>query len=149
MIPYAKHIHVLHLLSTIPPVVPRIPGEPFVPRMTPQQAAAAWDHMFTYIHANWAIPKSYANGMLCDVPVEARVEAMAAVKDCGSLLSMPAVEFVAKLSSLPPFFSEYCFPIAVARFMLRESGIDLNHRATTTFTEFHNRYGYIILADCY
>lgn len=145
MIPFAKHIHVLHLLSTLPRP---IEVDRYVRKspVTPQQAVDAWDHMFTYIHANWEIPESYITGWVDKVPTDVRNEVHAAVKECDSLLMMPKEEFVAKLASLPTFFSEYCFPIAVARFMLRDAGIYLNHRAKT-FTEFHNRYGYIILAD--
>jgi len=103
MIPFAKHIHVLHLLSTLP----RPTEDHYVRKspLTPQQAVEAWDHIFTYIHANWEIPKSYITGWVDKVPTDIRNEVCAAVKECSSLLMMSKEEFVAKVASLPPFFS--------------------------------------------
>ena len=62
------------------------------------------------------------------------------------MLRMNATEFMDKLATLPPYFSEVIFPVSVARYMLRELQIPLNHRKLATFGEFHKRYGTMILA---
>lgn len=136
---YAKHIHVLQLLSTIPTGVKPIStsGYRFVwPAGWEQQCNDAWDHLFTYIHANWAAPSQIVD-----------TEFKVGVFDCRAMLAMGTAELEAKLASLPPYFSETIFPAAVARYMLGciHLNLPINHTKLTTFREFHNRYGRIIL----
>ena len=149
---YAKHIHVLQLLSTIPTGVKPTRAHTFSNWVWPagweQQCNDAWDHIFAYIHANWAAPDTaIAPGTaIRDYPRIDTDEGKIAVFDCNAMLMMPHEEFVAKLELLPPYFSEVVFPIAVGRYMLRDLALAINHRTLTTFTEFHNRYGAIILS---
>jgi len=150
---YSKHIHVLQLLSTIPPNPVRAyvnkHNQPY-PAEWLQQCNDAWDHLFTYIHANWARPDTaMADGdIVCSYPTITSVQGKVDVFDCRVMLAMGRDDLEAKLASLPPYFSETIFPVAVARYML--GGIHLNlpiqHRELTTFHEFHNRYGRIILS---
>lgn len=147
MLRFAKHIHVLHLLSQIPTAEP---GKNPYERMTREQARDCWDHLFHYIHENWAEPetafkdigstwgefKTEPNYQQCQIDVG----------QCTEMLRMPAAEFVPKLESLPPFFSEVIFPVAVGRYLLREMCIPLDHRESATFREFHRRYAFIILS---
>ena len=58
---YTKYIHVLHLLSTVPAPVMQdtgAGGRRLVSPVSADDAIAAWDHLFTYIHAHWAKPMS-------------------------------------------------------------------------------------------
>lgn len=114
---YAKHIHVLELLATS------------------HTRDEAFDHMFTYIHANWAEPSSFTD-----------TEFKGNVFDCSEMLVMPREVFEAKLEALPPYFSEVLFPIAVARYMLRELALPFYPMESNTFGEFYRRYGGIILS---
>jgi hypothetical protein len=109
--------------------------------MTPQQAVDAFDHIFE----NWALPATDKKGFWAkdDRTSEQKVE----IFDCGQMLSMNAKEIEEKLASLPPYFSESMFPVAVARFMLRELQMPINHRKTKHFHEFHVRYGAMVLAS--
>lgn len=139
---FAKHIHVLQLLSTVP--------DKSVERMTGEQAIACWDHLFTYIHANWAIPTSAIidaeHPYWCQMTTEQRSE----VSDCRVMMSMKYEELEARLATLPPYFTEYVFPVAVAKYLLMLAGnkaIPFDHRASATFKEFHNRYGTMILGS--
>ena len=129
---FTKHIHVLHLLSTIPV------GKD---ACTAEEAVAAWDHMFDYIHNHWAKPLTAAGQVNAFTAGE-----MSEVVGCRELLQMSAEEITEKLSTRPPYFTESLFPVAVARYMLRELAIPLNHRLITTFSEFRSRYGRMILA---
>lgn len=155
---FAKHIHVLHLLSTVPapgwkynwreayPYEQKVGPHYVMQRiqvMTTEEANAAWDHLFTYIFADWGEPQSAMGQDLKYTYVTAagRTETL----DCQAMLRMPADEVQAKLESLPPYFTESVFPVAVGRYLLRELSIPMNHRQTTTFSEFHRRYGRMIL----
>jgi hypothetical protein len=160
---FTKHIHVLHLLSQIPEQEMEYylrdackyteAGRvgPYVNRrrkevMTSEEAVAAFDHLFHYIHTNWQQPVT-ANPV--DTQLLTFPQMTAANKheyiDCREMLRMKQEEFVAKLESLPPHFQEYLFPVAVARYMLRELAMPINHRKSTQFREFHRRYGNMIL----
>jgi hypothetical protein len=143
---YAKHIHVLGLLASIPRKL-SIDDAPVNRKvgtaiMTKEEALAVWDHIFTYIHANWASPAAAAATAGHGFSGDQRAE----VFDCKETLRMSAAEIEARLETLPPYFTESVFPVAVARFLLRELAIPLNHRDTVTFREFHDRYGTMILA---
>jgi len=135
---FTKHIHVLQLLSTVPRDVKPTRDKACMNWAWPdgweQKGHDAWDHLFTYIHANWPAPCSVMVGdtACTDVP------------DCRTMLNMGAEELTAKLESLPPYFSEVIFPVAVARYLLRDRLLCINPHKLATFTEFHNRYGQII-----
>lgn len=146
MFKFAKHLHVLNLLTEIPAPEMVTNGYMRCP-CTQEEATACWDHLFDYIHANWVEPDSTMEvGGICEFRFSA--QGLKDVADCNKMLRMPKEEFVARLESLPPYFSEVIFPVAVGRFLLREIGLPLDHRKTTTFREFHRRYANIILADC-
>lgn len=137
---FTKHIHVLHLLSTIPAPAPT--GEHGFIRspVSSEDAIACWDHLFSYIHDHWAKPMSASI-----IGRETSVH-MAEYVDCQTMLRMGHDELVAKLESLPPYFREEIFPVAVARYLLRDMCLPINHRLSTTFAVFHTRYGNMILA---
>jgi hypothetical protein len=142
---FTKHIHVLHLLSTVPAPPLRVPGVIRGANMTPEQAIDAWDHLFTYIHNHWAKPMTAIEpGALVEYRARTSVEA-SEIFDCGVMMTMSRDELLAKLESLPPYFTESVFPVAVGRWLLRDMAIPLNHRKSTTFREFHNRYATMIL----
>lgn len=115
--------------------------------MTTQEANDCWDGLFTFIHANWAPPATAAVGGKLQwegFTDEQRAE----IADCTNMMKMSYAELEAKLETLPPYFLEHLFPVAVARYVLMGSGgksIPFNHRKTTTFYEFHLRYGTMVL----
>ena len=124
---FTKHIHVLHLLSEIP-----------TRELTHSEAVASWDHLFHYIHNHWAKPLTSEKNF--------GLEGNQEILDCRSMLNMSSNELVAKLSTLPPYFTESIFPIAVARFLLRDMRLPLRSRDTTTFKEFCSRYSTAVLS---
>ncbi len=149
---FAKHIHVLHLLSTIPAPCTdtTIPLKERITKvMSEVEAVAAWDHIFEYIHANWAAPDSawIGHSSWAELDANRTAQTQLDISQCQSMLRMPREEFEGKLETLPPYFTEFIFPVSVARYLFREMAIPMNHRKSTTFKEFHIRYGYIILSD--
>lgn len=156
---FAKHIHVLHLLSQIPapekeyysrPASSYDAGHhgPYVwsrnkQVMTTEDACAAFDHLFEYLHKRWAEPMSAMDA--ADPRIQITAASKHEVLDCAELLVMKEAEFIAKLESLPPYFAEHIFPVAVARYMLRDLAMPINHRKCSQFKEFHRRYGPMIL----
>lgn len=136
---YAKHIHVLSLIATIPARSP-------CRRMTCEEANAAFDHMFGYIHEHWAKPLTAMteNGLTCHVVKT--VANQHEFDDCRKLLKATSTaEIIAQLETLPPHYAEHIFPVAVARYMVRDLGMPIDHYRCRTFQEFHNRYGAMIL----
>jgi hypothetical protein len=131
---YAKHIHVLRLLSTIPAPIPGVPV------MTHQQANAAFDHMFDYIHTHWGEP------LTSGVRGGARLSASQKVEcfDCLSAILLSRDELLTMLATLPPKFSEAIFPVAVARYMFREMRMPIALATAQCFKEFYRRYGHMI-----
>jgi hypothetical protein len=114
--------------------------------MTEQDATMAFDHLFEYIHTHWGAPltASYTEPLSKEpfTPGE-----QAEVFDCGVMMQMKHNDLVSKLESLPPYFTEAIFPVAVARYMLRDLSVPLAHRKSITFTEFYHRYGRMVLRD--
>ncbi len=143
---HTKHIYVLNLLASIPgpTLQPDLYyGQPhFKSPVTVDQATAAWDHLFEYIFIHWATPLS-ATVPVRGAPTEAVLNE---VRECQALLQYPKDVLMAKLETLPPALRDEIFPVAVAIYLLRTMAIPLNHRATTTFPRFHERYGYMILS---
>jgi len=131
---FTKHIHVLHLLSTIP-----------ASGVTAEETAAAWDHLYTYIHAHWPRPMSAATGDRINWNTRWQPEQDQEMIDCEQMLKMKPDELQAKLATLPPFFTEMVFPVAVARYLLRDLKLNVSPSQLSTFNEFHLRYGAMII----
>ena len=132
---FKKHIHVLYLLSEIP-----------TGKVIEDEACDCWDHIFYYIHEHWAPPMS-AKG---NVEYRATTAEQTEYLDCKTMLLMSAKELSDKLESLPPYFTESLFPVAVARHLLRWNGphgLNISPRTLRTFDEFHRRYARMILAE--
>lgn len=141
---FTKHIHVLHLISTIPgPKKILVNGYmQNTDSMTKDEANTAWDILFDYIHRHWETPLSYGNRYGRSASAAEQAE----VLDCQAMLDMDTKNLEEKLATLPPYFTEVVFPVAVARYILRDLQMPFNHRNCRTFKEFHDRYGYMILA---
>ncbi len=142
---FAKHIWVLQKLSTIPRSASVVHstwrGDHRPAIMTPEEAVLTWDHLFEYIHHNWDVPSSASATWWHQQSGDVRAELV----DCRKMLEMGMEELEVRLESLPPYFTEAIFPVAVARYLLRDLAIPMDHRRTKTFKEFHDRYGRMIL----
>lgn len=150
---FVKHIHVLHLLSEIPAVRFELRPSPYSNAtyshnvaMTGEEELACWDHIFSYIHSHWADPETAS--VPCTWPEEPErftVSERAEIMDCRKMLNMGGAELEEHLATLPPYFGESLFPVAVARYLLRDLCINFDHRKSATFKEFHRRYGTMVM----
>lgn len=146
---FAKHIHVLHLLSQVPAPTYR-PGYQgalhYGSPVTDAEGMACFDHIFYYIFEHWAKPETaIADNACIDFGARHTASEQTEIMDCGAMLKMDTKELVGRLALLPPYFSESVFPVAVARYLLRDLRLPFTPRGSTTFREFHNRYGTMVL----
>jgi len=103
---------------------------------------AAWDICFDFILANFSRPAtSMVDGEW--VRWKAGHPEIDATK---MLLLVDAKEIQRLVRSMPPELAEQVFPVSIARFLLRENTMPLNHRLLRTFKQFHEWYGPMILA---
>ena len=141
---FAKHIHVLHLLSTIP--TPEwgkdANGNRQCSNISYEEGTMYMDEITSYMLANWTAPPS-TSGFYNPEQSTAHI---ALVKDCDTLLKMCSEDFCKQLKALPPQISETLFPVAVWRYLTREIMLPINHRTSTTFVEFNNRYKPIVVS---
>ena len=145
---FTKHIHVLHLLSQIPAPSRKKPENYYLTSpVTQQEAIDCWDHLFHYIHTHWASPLTAAETRELEWKNRFTVGEKEEIVDCQRMLEMSTKELEEKLATLPPYFTESLFPVAIARYLLRDLCLPINHRGCKTFAEFHSRYGTMISAD--
>ena len=143
---FTKHLHVLHLISTIP--VPALKatnyGTYWSPSpVLPKDATAIWDQLFTYIHAHWARPMS---DTIVGKPTSTDMKEFI---DCQDMFFMTRDELIVKLQNLPPYFREEIFPVAVARYLLLNLDLQLRPKKSTTFEEFAARYENMVTSGYY
>lgn len=167
---YGKYTHVLALLATIPQASTKeVRYGDGTTRllhiwdgiMTGDQAVETMDQLLEYMHANFEAPPTanlnYVSGTTWTEERRAdenrryaiyQSEDMKKYRDeIEHILTKGGLnqEFLGYLETLPPYYSEVAFPVAVIRYMLRDLQMPINHRKSKHFSEFHNRYGMLIL----
>jgi len=128
---YAKYVHVLDLVNSIPN------------GLGVDDASAMWDRIYHYIHEHFPAPESYAMSGSSGKPTEIMVEE---AKRCYEILLLSKEVLEEKLEKIPPEICEIVFPVAVARYLLRDLKMQFDHKFSTTFREFYNRYCFMILS---
>lgn len=117
-------------------------------------SCAQWDTLYTFLHANFPVPAASktANPELNPGEIRALItdEDRAYINECTNLLKIDKVDdILEKLTKLPPEYSDILFPVAIARYLLAykrlpyHPGFNIND--LTTFREFHDRYGIIVI----
>lgn len=106
----------------------------------------AWDDCFNFIFANFAWPETgQKNGEGCNWDTKHReVEMVRPLIDGTYRAGGPEMEAI--MRSIPPVLLDEVWPVGIARFLLRDQRLPLNHRWLFTFKEFHERYGNMILS---
>lgn len=102
----------------------------------------AWDTLYTYLHSNFVAPASTQGHNFTkeeQAAFDSEVEEMVAMFD---LNREPLEEAVRKI---PPVIAEVAFPVYVARHLLWTKRMPVSVSELTTFNEFHQRYGYMII----
>lgn len=100
----------------------------------------AWDNLYTFVHANFPAPAS-TYGATEDVEKFA-----ADVEEMVVMFGKNRETLEEELRKIPPVIAEVAFPVYIARYLLRDQRIAINPVKLSTFDEFHNRYGYMIIA---
>ena len=113
----------------------------------------AWDDLFMFIHAEFTAPltEKPKGSTISSVLKEAgaRDEYKAEIEECRTMLHHNHNELVEHLRARPPEYSDKVFPIAIARYLLRDCNVSLNAMLSKSFDEFHRRYGAMVLGSIY
>lgn len=119
-----------------------------------QEVADKWDDLFGHIHATFVIPKtamtidSTGKEQRVDPKGDAVLKSLydEELRLCKELMDAPTdADFKRKVYAIPPEILEVAFPIAIARFLLRDMQYPLQHRITKTFSTFYHRYGSMVM----
>jgi hypothetical protein len=103
----------------------------------------AWDNLYTFVHANFPAPVSFGNSPFADPDKE---KYAADVDEMVVMFSKNRETLEEELRKIPPVIAEVAFPVYIARHLLRDFRIAVSPSQLTTFDEFHNRYGYMIIS---
>ncbi len=122
--PHQKYIDALRMMDeTI--ALSKDPGKR-------KEMHASWDRLFEYMYDHFEAPAVNS-------------ENFAALRN---ILQRKYSEetLLAELRKIPPTIIDAVWPVAVAACLLREYQLPIIARDLTTYKEFHNRYGALILA---
>jgi hypothetical protein len=102
----------------------------------------AWDKLYTFVHANFPAPVSFGNSPYSD-PVKEKYAAD--VNEMVVMFGKDRATLEEELRKIPPVIAEVAFPVYIARHLLRDQKLAISPARLTTFDEFHQRYGYMII----
>ena len=102
----------------------------------------AWDKLYTFVHANFAAPVSFGTSPYADPDKE---KYAADVDEMVAMFGKDRETLETELRKIPPVIAEVAFPVYIARHLLRDLRVAISPDRLTTFNEFHQRYGYMII----
>lgn len=116
-----------------------------------EDAAARWDILYEYIHENFDAPaSSYPNQTFFALKGDKPKAVEQEIKECREMLrNHGAEELISRIEAIPPEYSDMIFPVAIARYLLRDCRVPIHPNMVKTFDEFHQRYGPMILGTLY
>jgi transcriptional regulator of heat shock response len=104
-----------------------------------------WDELYDFAHANFPRPES-ADVHYYDESFVLTDATKQDIQDVYELLrNHKQDEVLARLMSIAPGYRDVIFPVAIARYLLCYCDIPVYVAYSHTFTEFHHRYGYIVI----
>jgi hypothetical protein len=106
---------------------------------------AAWDTLFSYIYDNFFLPETAMKDGEWPSGVSLHEEVKLVTPIIDGTYSSPSETLEEAIRKIPPVIAEVVWPVAIARLLLRDHRMPFNHRMSDTFTEFHHRYGPMIL----
>lgn len=122
------------------------------------EANRTWDDLYSFVHENFAAPNTtltYLNDKTgrsnyAEIAHKSlsREDWEAEIGECQWMLSHNAQELVEHLRARPPEYSDMVFPVAIARYLLRDCRVPVEAAKLTTFKEFHQRYAVMIIEGC-
>jgi hypothetical protein len=102
----------------------------------------AWDNLYTFVHSNFPAPVSFGTSPYADPDKE---KYAADVNEMVAMFGKDRATLEEELRKIPPVIAEVAFPVYIARHLLRDQRLAISPNRLTTFDEFHNRYGYMII----
>ena len=118
----------------------------------------SWDDLYSFLHENFAAPNTKLTRIdektgrsnYAEIARKARSQDDWEVEilECQWMLGHKREELVEHLRSRPPEYSDRVFPVAIARYLLRDCNVPVEPAKTTTFDEFHRRYAVMIIEGC-
>jgi hypothetical protein len=114
----------------------------------------AWDECYAFVHANFQDPATAIVDGETFAECVARIGAATCeneVQLCRELLAIGREnnELLNKIKTLPPVFAEVIFPVALARYMLRDARMTISANKLNTFKEFYRRYANMIMESAW
>jgi len=136
---YEKYVTALRLMdqTILARTDPKVEGE------TRHPVTVKWDELFTFIYANFEKPVS-AKGCWNNPAFKEEYDLCRPFID--GTFRAPSEELESRIRRIPPVILDVVWPIAIARFLARDCGLPFNHRESRTFTEFHYRYGNMVVS---
>lgn len=113
-----------------------------------------WDKLYKFLHANFPVPTaSYkVNPDLNSSEIKKLIsdDDKKYINECTQLLRVDKSDDVlAKITKLPPEYSDLIFPVAIARYLLAYKKVynipNFSINNLKTFSEFHARYGILVV----
>jgi hypothetical protein len=109
------------------------------------ECAKRWDVLYDFVHATFPRPES-ADVNFNDKSFVLTDATKQDIQDVYELLREHKQDEVKdRLMALPPGYRDVIFPVAIARYLLCYCDVPLYPSHSHTFTEFHRRYGYIVI----
>ena len=111
---------------------------------TATNACEAWDELYTHLHSNFPEPETASMEDVDWKEIKKHVEC----QDMVLMFNQNREEIVEKLRRIPPVILAAGFPVWIARYLLKFAGLGSKvcPNKLTTFSEFHRRYGTMVLA---
>ena len=110
---------------------------------TKNAAEVKWDELYEFVYANFATPESGKETWTDKVEVTDTVESE--LESMREMFSLEREEIEERMREIPVTILEQCFPVWMARYMLRFCNSPVGPVNLDTFDKFHYMYGYMIL----
>jgi hypothetical protein len=113
------------------------------------QVNAKWDNLYTYVYANFKQPETSTESGPVGYSDKEKNEMFPLehpeVQSMIEMFNLGREEIEARLQEIPPTILEQCFPVWMARYLLRFRRVAVQPGLLTTFSKFHFDYGYMII----
>lgn len=145
---YTKYTTALALMDAVIAVVPD-PDLPYEQREAARDAASdivniKWDELYTYVYDHFKQPDTHGEGSSrfhSDDDYDTHPE----ILSMREMFKLNRTDLEARLREIPPTILEQCFPVWIARHLLRDYHAPIQPKKTLTFSKFHADYGFMVI----
>jgi hypothetical protein len=148
---FQKYTRAIELMNAVPGYIFRPHGQGPARDADVVEACARWDELYTFIYANFERPNTYREFGEVKYKTMAtwaheNPDAQQDIFDTYELLcEHKQDEVLSRLTKVPPEYRDVVFPVAIARYLLAYKKAAIDVQMLTTFEEFHNRYGVMVI----